>query len=188
MIPGEGAATLLLEPMASALARGARIYCEIAGYGLSCDAHHMTAAHPEGEGAARAMKLALEESGISPGDVDYISAHGTGTPTNDRLETIAVKKAFGSHAYNVPISSVKSMLGHTMGAASAIEAAVCALTITSGCIPPTMHWQEQDSECDLDYVPNSAREHKVRVAMNNAYAFGGNNSSLVLTACPLQEL
>jgi len=188
MIPGEGAATLLLEPMESALARGARIYCEIAGYGLSCDAHHMTAANPEGEGAARAMKLALEESGISPGDVDYISAHGTGTPTNDRLETIAVKKAFGSHAYNVPISSVKSMLGHTMGAASAIEAAVCALTITSGCIPPTMHWQEQDSECDLDYVPNSAREHKVRVAMNNAYAFGGNNSSLVLMACPLQEL
>ena len=164
------------------MARGAHIYCEIAGYGLSCDAHHMTAAHPEGEGAARAMRLALQQSGIKPEEVDYISAHGTGTATNDRLETIAVKKAFGEHAYKVPISSVKSMLGHTMGAASAIEAAVCALAITHGRIPPTMHWQERDSECDLDYVPNAAREHKVRVAMNNAYAFGGNNSSLILTA------
>ncbi len=182
MIPGEGAAMLLLEPTHKAAARGANIYCEIAGYGLSCDAHHMTAAHPEGEGAARAMRLALQQSGIRPEDVNYISAHGTGTPTNDRLETIAVKKAFGEHAYKVPISSVKSMLGHTMGAASAIEAAVCALAITDGRIPPTMHWQDRDSECDLDYVPNTAREHKVRVAMNNAYAFGGNNSSLILTA------
>jgi 3-oxoacyl-[acyl-carrier-protein] synthase II len=182
MIPGEGAAILLLEPTEKAIARGANIYCEIAGYGLSCDAHHMTAAHPEGEGAAQAMKLALEQSGIKAEQVDYISAHGTGTPTNDRLETIAVKKAFGIHAYQVPISSVKSMLGHTMGAASAIEAAVCALAITCGRIPPTMHWHHRDGECDLDYVPNSARVHKVKVAMNNAYAFGGNNSSLVLAA------
>jgi 3-oxoacyl-[acyl-carrier-protein] synthase II len=188
MIPGEGAAMLLLEPTHKAAARGAHIYCEIAGYGLSCDAHHMTAAHPEGEGAARAMRLALQQSGIRPEDVDYISAHGTGTATNDRLETIAVKKAFGEHAYKVPISSVKSMLGHTMGAASAIEAAVCALAITCGRIPPTMHWQDRDSECDLDYVPNAAREHKVRVAMNNAYAFGGNNSSLILTAYSRPEL
>lgn len=188
MIPGEGAAMLLLEPTHKAEARGAHIYCEIAGYGLSCDAHHMTAAHPEGEGAARAMRLALQQSGIQPEDVDYISAHGTGTATNDRLETIAVKKAFGEHAYKVPISSVKSMLGHTMGAASAIEAAVCALAITCGRIPPTMHWQERDGECDLDYVPNAAREHKVRVAMNNAYAFGGNNSSLILTAYSRPEL
>jgi len=182
MIPGEGAAILLLEPTARASARGASIYCEIIGYGFACDAHHMTAAHPEGEGAARAMRLALEHSGLQSSDVDYISAHGTGTLTNDRLETIAVKKAFGSYAYNVPISSVKSMLGHTMGAASAIEAAVCALAITDGCIPPTMHWRERDNECDLDYVANSARKHKVKVAMNNAYAFGGNNSSLILAA------
>ena len=183
MIPGEGAAMLLLERREQALARGARIYCEVAGYGLSCDAHHMTAAHPEGEGAARAIRMAMQQSNIRPDEVDYISAHGTGTPTNDRLETIAVKKVFGDHAYNVPMSSVKSMLGHTMGAASAIEAAVCALAITHGHIPPTMHWQEGDSECDLDYVPNIARKHEVKVAMNNAYAFGGNNSSLVLAAC-----
>jgi 3-oxoacyl-[acyl-carrier-protein] synthase II len=182
MVPGEGAAMLLLERKEHALARGARIYCEVAGYGLSCDAHHMTAAHPKGEGAARAMNMALQTSDLSPSDVDYISAHGTGTPTNDRLETVAVKKTFGKLAYKIPISSIKSMLGHTMGAASAIEAAACALIITQGQIPPTMHWQDQDPECDLDYVPNVAREHKVRVAMNNAYAFGGNNSSLILAA------
>lgn len=182
MVPGEGAAMLLLERREDALARGARIYCEIAGYGLSCDAHHMTAAHPEGEGASRAMQLALESGRVAAADVDYISAHGTGTPTNDRLETIAVKKTFGKQAYKIPISSIKSMLGHTMGAASAIEAAACALVITHGQIPPTMHWQNQDPECDLDYVPNVARRHKVNVAMNNAYAFGGNNSSLILSA------
>ena len=164
------------------MARGARIYCEVAGYGLSCDAHHMTAAHPQGEGAARAIRMALDNSGIAPEEVDYISAHGTGTATNDRLETIAVKKTFGRQAYKIPISSIKSMLGHTMGAASAIEATVCALAITEGKIPPTMNWKEQDPECDLDYVPNVARERNVRIAMNNAYAFGGNNSSLVFRA------
>lgn len=183
MVPGEGAAMLLLELKEKAVARGARIYCEVAGYGLSCDAHHMTAAHPQGEGAARAINMALRQSGLEPGQVDYISAHGTGTPTNDRLETIAVKKTFNDLAYKVPISSIKSMLGHTMGAASAIEAAVCALAITHQQIPPTMNLREQDPECDLDYVPNVARKHKVRVAMNNAYAFGGNNSSVVFTAC-----
>jgi len=141
----------------------------------------MTAAHPEGKGAARAMRMALERSKIAPENVDYISAHGTGTPTNDRLETIAVKKAFGDLAYKIPMSSIKSMLGHTMGAASAIQAAVCALAISQGAIPPTMHLRNQDPECDLDYVPNVARQHKVKVAMNNAYAFGGNNSSLVFT-------
>jgi 3-oxoacyl-[acyl-carrier-protein] synthase II len=183
MIPGEGAAMLVLERKEHAVARGASIYCEVAGYGLSCDAHHMTAAHPEGEGAARAMSMALETSDLSPSDVDYISAHGTGTLTNDRLETIAVKKTFGSRAYDIPISSIKSMLGHTMGAASAIEAAACALAITHREIPPTMHWRNRDPECDLDYVPNIARTREVKVAMNNAYAFGGNNSSLILAAC-----
>jgi 3-oxoacyl-[acyl-carrier-protein] synthase II len=181
MIPAEGAGMLLLERKEQALARGAHIYCEIAGYGLTCDAHHMTAAHPEGKGAARAMKIALEESAIGPQEVDYISAHGTGTFTNDRLETIAVKRVFGELAYKIPISSIKSMLGHTMGAASAIQAVVCALAIAQRKIPPTMHLYNKDPECDLDYVPNVARECEVKVAMNNAYAFGGNNSSLVLT-------
>jgi len=183
MIPGEGAGVLVLEPLRRALARGARVYAEVAGYGLSCDAHHMTAAHPEGDGAARAMRRALEESRTPPEAVSYVSAHGTGTPTNDRLETIAVKRLFGEHAYRVPVSSVKSMLGHTMGAASAIEAAVCALAVRTNRIPPTVNLEEPDPECDLDYVPNRAREHMVNVAMNNAYAFGGNNASLVLRKC-----
>lgn len=182
MVPGEGAAMLVLELEGPARARGARIYCEVAGYGLSCDAHHMTAAHPQGEGSARAIRMALEQSNLAPEDVDYISAHGTGTPTNDRLETIAVKKIFGRQAYRIPISSIKSMLGHTMGAASAIEATVCAMAITEGRIPPTVNWKDPDPECDLDYVPNTARKHSVRIAMNNAYAFGGNNSSVVFAA------
>ncbi len=183
MIPGEGAGVVVLEPLSRALARGATIYAEVAGYGLSCDAHHMTAAHPEGDGAARAMRRALAESGLEPEDVDYISAHGTGTPTNDRLETIAVKRVFGAAAPRIPISSVKSMLGHTMGAASAIEAAVCALAVSADRIPPTMNLVEPDPECDLDYVPNVARARRVGVAMNNAYAFGGNNASLILKKC-----
>lgn len=179
MIPGEGACILVLESMERAVERGAPLYAEITGYGLSCDAHHMTAAHPQGEGAARAMEKALNESKLTPEDVTYISAHGTGTPTNDRLETIAIKRVFKDWAYNIPISSVKSMLGHTMGAASAIEAAVCALAVLHDWIPPTIHFEEQDPECDLDYVPNMAREHQVLVALNNASAFGGANASLV---------
>lgn len=180
MIPGEGSGVLVLEPLAAATRRGARIYAEITGYGLSCDAHHMTAAHPNGDGAVRAMQKALEQSAIGPQDVSYISAHGTGTSTNDRLETLAVKRLFGDAAYRIPMSSIKSMLGHTMGAASAIEAAVCALALFHDRIPPTINLKQPDPDCDLDYVPNSAREHTVRVAMNNAYAFGGNNASLVL--------
>jgi 3-oxoacyl-[acyl-carrier-protein] synthase II len=183
MIPGEGAAILVLEPLSRALKRGARIYAEVAGYGLSCDAHHMTAAHPQGDGAVRAMEKALQHCGMQPHEVSYISAHGTGTPTNDQCETIAVKRVFRDDAHRIPISSIKSMLGHTMGAASAIEAAVCALAIVNDRIPPTMHLEDPDPECDLDYVPHAAREHKVRVAMNNAYAFGGNNSSLILKKC-----
>jgi 3-oxoacyl-[acyl-carrier-protein] synthase II len=183
MIPGEGAGVLVLEPLKRARARGAHVYAEVAGYGLSCDAHHMTAAHPEGDGAARAMRQALDESRTLPEEVSYISAHGTGTPTNDRLETIAVKRLFKEGAYRVPVSSVKSMLGHTMGAASAIEAAVCALAVHCDRIPPTINLEEPDPECDLDYVPNRAREHTVGVAINNAYAFGGNNASLVLRKC-----
>jgi 3-oxoacyl-[acyl-carrier-protein] synthase II len=175
---GEGAAVLVLEPLERARARGARVYAELAGYGLSCDAHHMTAAHPEGEGAARAMGRALADAGAAPEEVSYISAHGTGTPTNDRLEVLAVKRVFGEAARRTPISSIKSMIGHTMGAASAIEAAVCALAVAEDRIPPTMNLEEPEEE--LDFVPNAARSHPVRLAMNNAYAFGGNNASVLL--------
>ncbi len=180
MIPGEGAAILVLEPLAAARRRGARIYAEVAGYGLSCDAHHMTAAHPGGEGAVRAMARALADAGVTPEEVSYISAHGTGTPTNDRLEAMAVGRVFGAGT-RVPISSVKSMLGHTMGAAAAIEAAVCALAVATDHIPPTMGLDEPEG--DLDYVPNAAREHRVEVAMNNAYAFGGSNASTIFRKC-----
>jgi 3-oxoacyl-[acyl-carrier-protein] synthase II len=183
MIPGEGAAFLVLERLDHARNRSARIYAEVAGYGLSCDAHHMTAAHPQGDGGARAMELALNSAGAVPQQIDYISAHGTGTPTNDRLETIAIKRVFGDYARRVPISSIKSMLGHTMGAASAMEAAVCVLAIAEGHIPPTINLFNADPECDLDFVPLVARSHKVNVALNNAYAFGGNNSSVVFERC-----
>jgi len=183
MIPGEGAAVLVLEPLDRARRRGARIYAEVAGYGLSCDAHHMTAAHPAGDGAARAMQQALADSGTNPEEVSYISAHGTGTPTNDRLETVAVKRVFKAAAQRIPISSIKSMLGHTMGAASAIEAAVCALAVFNDQVPPTINLHVPDPECDLDYVSNCARAVRVNVAMNNAYAFGGNNASLILRKC-----
>jgi 3-oxoacyl-[acyl-carrier-protein] synthase II len=179
MIPGEGAAVLVLESSDHAVNRNARIYAELAGYGLSCDAHHMTAAHPNGDGAVRAMEAALAHGRIDPGEVDYISAHGTGTPVNDRIETLAVKRVFGELARRIPMSSIKSMLGHTMGAASAIESATCALGIFESWIPPTINLNETDPECDLDYVPNRAREHSVAVAMNNAYAFGGNNASVI---------
>ncbi|MEM7352383.1 MAG: beta-ketoacyl-[acyl-carrier-protein] synthase family protein [Acidobacteriota bacterium] len=177
MVPGEGAAVLVLEPLDRALARGAEPFAEVTGYGLSCDAHHMTAAHPDG--AARAMSRALADSSRQPQDVGYISAHGTGTPTNDRQETSAVKKVFGDAAYDVPMSSIKSMIGHTMGAASAIEAAVCTLAVATDHIPPTAHFETADPQCDLDCVPNEARQQTVAVAMNNAYAFGGNNASVI---------
>ncbi len=182
MIPGEGAGVIVLEPTERARARGARIYAEIAGYGLSCDAHHMTAAHPEGDGPARAMERALASSGLTAAEVSYVSAHGTGTPTNDKLETLAVHRVFGAGP-RVPVSSIKSMIGHTMGAASGIEAAVCALAIHEGWIPPTMNFDEADPECDLDCVPNQARQIPVEVAMNNAYAFGGNNASVIFRRC-----
>jgi 3-oxoacyl-[acyl-carrier-protein] synthase II len=180
MIPGEGAAFLILERADRALARGAAVYAEVAGYGLTCDARHMTGMDEEGAGAARAMALALRDSRLQPRQVAYISAHGTGTLTNDRTETRAIKRVFGERSPRIPVSSIKSMLGHTMGAASAIEAAVCALAVSTGRIPPTMNLDTPDPECDLDYVPNRAREQAIPVALNNAFGFGGNNSSLVL--------
>jgi len=181
MIPGEGAAVLVLEDAERARGRGARIYAEVAGCGLSCDSHHMTAGHPAGEGAVRAMAAALGESRIAPEAVDYVCAHGTGTPTNDRVETVAMKAFFGDQAYRIPMSSIKSMLGHTMGAASAIEAAACAMALHTGVVPATMNYEEADPECDLDYVPNEAREIHPSAVLNNAYAFGGNNACLCLT-------
>ncbi|HUF79063.1 MAG TPA: beta-ketoacyl-[acyl-carrier-protein] synthase family protein [Thermoanaerobaculia bacterium] len=179
MIPGEGAGVLVLEPLDRALARGANVYAEVAGYGLSCDAHHMTGAHPEGDGAARAMERALRAAGLAPDDVSYISAHGTGTASNDRCEAFAVHRVFGERGRRVPISSIKSMLGHTMGAASALEAIACSLAVATRRVPPTVNFEEPDPECDLDVVPNEARELAVSVAMNNAYAFGGNNASVI---------
>jgi 3-oxoacyl-[acyl-carrier-protein] synthase II len=155
------------------------MWAEVAGYGLTCDAHHMTGAHPEGDGAARAMERALASAGLGPDDVDYVSAHGTGTPTNDRLEAAAVERVFGGRRRPVPVSSIKSMLGHTMGAASAIEAAACALAVADDVVPPTINFEEADDDCRLDCVPNEARALPVEVAMNNAYAFGGNNASVI---------
>jgi 3-oxoacyl-[acyl-carrier-protein] synthase II len=181
MVPGEGAGVLVLEPLERALERGATIYAEVAGYGLSCDAHHMTAAHPEGDGAVRAMEQALRSAGLEPDDVSYVSAHGTGTPTNDRLEAAAVRRLFGGR--RVPVSSIKSMLGHTMGAASALEAIACSLAVAEGWVPPTINFEEPDPDCDLDVVPNEAREMPVEVAMNNAYAFGGTNGSVIFRRC-----
>lgn len=180
MVPGEGAAVLVLEPLDKAKSRGATIYAEVLGYGVSCDSHHMTAAHPTGDGAIRAMTAAMKESNISKEDVNYISAHGTGTPTNDRVESLAVSTLFGSLAPKVPMSSIKSMLGHTMGAASAMEAAACSLALSTGWVPPTINHENPDPEYDLDYVPNKARKIDPRIVLNNAYAFGGNNASLCL--------
>ncbi|HEY6111694.1 MAG TPA: beta-ketoacyl-ACP synthase II [Chthoniobacterales bacterium] len=178
----EGAGVVVVEELEHAKARGAKIYCEVAGYGLSADAYHMTAPPPEGEGAARAMKLALEHARIGIEDVDYINAHATSTGLGDISETHAIKTLFGERAYQVPISATKSMTGHLLGGAGAVEMAACALAIRDSVIPPTINLENPDPECDLDYVPNAAREKKVRVALNNSFGFGGHNATLVATA------
>ena len=178
MIVAEGAGVLVLESLEHATRRNAPIYAEISGYGLSCDAFHMTTSTIEGLSAC--MKNALRAAAISIDEVDYISAHGTGTRTNDRNECAAIKEVFGTRYKKIPISSIKSMLGHTMGAASAIEAIACALTVRNDIIPPTINYETPDPECDIDCVPNQAREHEVAIALNNSYAFGGNNASLVV--------
>jgi len=177
MLVGEGAGMLLLETLDSALKRKATIYAEILGYGLSCDAYHMTA--PKEEGIVECMRRGIKEAGIKIEDVDYISAHGTGTVQNDKTECSAIKKVFGAKYKEIPISSIKSMLGHTMGAASAIEAISCCLTIKEGVIAPTINYQTPDPECDVDCVPNHSRKAEVNIAFNNSYAFGGNNACLV---------
>ena len=177
---GEGAGMLLLEELDHALARGARIYAEVVGYGATCDAYHMTAPRPDGSGGAKAMALALADGGAVPEDVDYINAHGTSTHLNDAGETAAVKTVFGSHAYKLAMSSTKSMTGHMLGAAGAVEAIFTALSLHDGFLPATIHYQTPDPECDLDVVPNEGRSVEIRYAMSNSLGFGGHNGSLLL--------
>jgi 3-oxoacyl-[acyl-carrier-protein] synthase II len=178
-VMGEGAGILILERLEHARARGARIYAEVVGYGTSADAYHITAPLENGEGAALAMRRALADAGLSPRDIDYINAHGTSTPLNDKSETQAIKAVFGEAAYDVPISSTKSMIGHLLGAAGAVEAIVCIRAITDGVIPPTINYEHPDPECDLDYVPNVARRKPVRTAMSNSFGFGGHNACVI---------
>lgn len=179
-VMGEGAGILMLEELEHARARGARIYAELVGYGHTSDAHHVTAPAPGGEGAARAMKLALAEARVSVEEVRYINAHGTGTELNDQLETEAVKRVFGDHAYQLCMSSNKSMIGHLLGAAGGVEAVATAMTLHQGILPPTINYEAPDPACDLDYVPNVARELPVGVALSNSFGFGGMNASLVM--------
>ncbi len=178
-VMGDGAGILILEELEHALARNARIYGEIAGFGSTCDAYHMTAPSPDGQGAARAMKLAMEEAGITPCDVAYINAHGTSTHANEAAETAAIKLAFGDEAYNTPVSSTKSMTGHLLGAAGAVEAIVCLKALEEGFLPPTINYHTKDEECDLDYIPNIGRTvENARYALSNTFGFGGHNGVL----------
>jgi 3-oxoacyl-[acyl-carrier-protein] synthase II len=178
-VMGEGAGVLILESLEHAVGRGARVYCELAGYAASCDAFHITQPDPDGRGLCLAMRRALEHARLEPSQVDYINAHGTSTPYNDRFETLAIKRLFGDHARRVAISSTKSMTGHLLGAAGAIEAVVAAKTIQTGRIPPTINLDDPDPECDLDYVPNRAREWPVRTVLSNNLGFGGQNAAAV---------
>lgn len=178
-VAAEGAAVLVLESLEHALARGAKIYAEIVGYGATADAYHITAPPERGEGAARAMQMALRKAGLRPEDVDYINAHGTSTPLNDKAETEAIHDVFGAHAYKVAVSSTKSMTGHLLGAAGAVEAMVCVKAIQQGVIPPTINYEYPDPDCDLDYTPNVARRMPVNVALTNSLGFGGHNCTLI---------
>ena len=178
-VMGEGAAVLVMESLEHAEKRGATPIAEMVGYGSTADAHHVTQPAPEGEGGARAMKLALKDAGLNPDEVDYINAHGTSTPLNDEYETMAIKSVFEEEAYKIPISSTKSMTGHLLGASGAIEAAVSVLAIADGVMPPTINLETPDPACDLDYVPHTARHCKVRTVMSNSFGFGGHNASLV---------
>jgi len=179
-VMGEGSGILVLEEWTRAAQRGARIYAEVVGYGMSADAFHITQPDPEGDGAARAMQIALKDAALEPEQVDYINAHGTSTPYNDKLETLAIKRVFGADARRVPVSSTKSMTSHLLGAAGGIEAVACALAIERGMLPPTINYEYPDPECDLDYVPNTARPARIEVAMSNAFGFGGHNAILIL--------
>jgi len=179
-VMGEGAGMVILEELEHARKRGARIYGEVVGYGMTGDAYHITQPAPEGEGAQRSMRRALKDAGIGPADVQYINAHGTSTPYNDLNETRAIKAVFGEHAYQVSVSSTKSMTGHTLGAAGGIEFAVCTLAVRDGMIPPTINYSSPDPECDLNYVPNAAVKREVNVAISNSFGFGGHNVTLAV--------
>jgi 3-oxoacyl-[acyl-carrier-protein] synthase II len=180
-VMGEGAGVILIEELEHALKRNARIYCEVVGYGLTADAYHMTSPPPDGEGAVRCMRIAMEKAGINPDDVDYVNAHGTSTGMGDVCETKAIKTVFGAHAKDgLVVSSTKSMTGHLLGAAGSVETAICALAIRDSIIPPTINLDEADPECDLDYAPHKAREKKVRIALNNSFGFGGHNATLIV--------
>jgi 3-oxoacyl-[acyl-carrier-protein] synthase II len=180
LVMGEGAAVLVLERESDAKARGANILAELAGYGATADAFHVTAPHEQGAGGAAAMRMALDSATANVDELGYISAHGTGTPLNDQSETRAVKAAFGERAYKIPISSTKSMTGHMMGATGALEAIFCVQAVREGILPPTIHYQTPDPECDLDYIPNEAREKKINLAISNAFGFGGHNAVLAI--------
>lgn len=179
-VMGEGAGVLVLEALEHAQARGARIYAELLGYGATADAYHVTQPDPEGDGAARAMRKALQDAGLQPTDIHYINAHGTSTRYNDAKETLAIKRVFGEYAYQLPVSSTKSVTGHLLGAAGAVEAAACVLALEHQTIPPTINYEYPDPECDLDYVPNTPRPAHLRYVMSNSFGFGGHNSVLVL--------
>lgn len=179
-VMGEGAGILIFESLEHAQSRGAHIYAEVAGYGVTCDAYHITATDPEGVGPSRAMEKAIKDAGLTPREVDYINAHGTSTPIGDVSETKAIKKVFGEHAGNVAISSTKSMTGHLLGAAGGIETIACALAIQNGVIPPTINYEYPDAECDLNYVPNKSINREVNVAMSNSFGFGGHNATILL--------
>ncbi len=180
-VPSEGAGIVLLEALEHAQRRDARIYGEVVGYGMTADAHHMTAPDPEGDGAFRAMAAALRDAGLEASRVGYINAHGTSTPYNDKFETVAIKRLFGDHARRLAVSSTKSMTGHLLGAAGGVEAIATVLALNHGLLPPTINYETPDPECDLDYVPNQARKQDVEVALSNAFGFGGTNAALVLT-------
>jgi 3-oxoacyl-[acyl-carrier-protein] synthase II len=181
-VMGEGSGILVLESLEHAQARGARIYCELAGYAATCDAFHITQPDPEGKGLSMAMKRALASAGATPEDVDYINAHGTSTPYNDKFETLAIKKVFGDHARRIPVSSTKSMTGHLLGAAGGIESVVCVKSIQTQSLAPTINLEEPDPECDLDYIPNEARRARVRTVLSNNLGFGGQNAAVVFRA------
>jgi 3-oxoacyl-[acyl-carrier-protein] synthase II len=179
-VMGEGSGVLILESLENAQNRGARIYAEVIGYGMSGDAHHMTEPAPEGEGAARCMERAIKDAGIQATQIDYINAHGTSTPVGDKYETAAIKKVLGDYAYKVPVNSTKSMTGHLLGAAGGIEAVISVLAMQNGEIPPTINIENPDPECDLDYVANVGRKHSVDIAMSNSFGFGGHNATIIM--------
>jgi len=177
---GEGAGILMVEELEHARKRGAAILAEVVGIGLTGDAYHMTAPAPNGEGAVRAMKMALDVAHLPPTSVDYINAHGTSTELNDASETAAIKQVFGDHAYQLAVSSTKSMTGHLLGAAAAVELIFCVLAIRDGVLPPTINQEHPDPQCDLDYVPNAARQQRIDVALSNAFGFGGHNTAIIV--------